>query len=59
MLLGVERLLPFDCQNTHEFWAKLMDTHFDANEYSLEQELLPKFFIILAGKINLLSNLLV
>ena len=43
MSLGVEKLLPSDCLNINEFWAIHMNTHSDAQEYSLEQELLPKF----------------
>ena len=43
MSLGVEKLLPFDCLNINGFWAIHMNTHSDAQEYSLEQELLPKF----------------
>ena len=30
MLLGVEKLLPFDCLNINEFRAIHMNTHFDA-----------------------------
>ena len=41
--MGVEKFLPFDCLNINKFRAKHMNTHFDAHEYSLEQELLPKF----------------
>ena len=44
MPLGVEKLLlPSDCLNINEFRAIHMNTHSDAHEYSLEQELLPKF----------------
>ena len=44
MSLGVEKLLPFDCLNINGFRAIHMNTHSDAQEYSLEQELLPKFY---------------
>ena len=43
MSLGVEKLLPFDWLNINGFRTIHMKTHFDAQEYSLEQELLPKF----------------
>ena len=43
MSLGVEKLLPSDCLNINEFRAIHMNTHSDAHEYSLEQELLPIF----------------
>ena len=43
MSLGVEKLLPSGCLNIYEFRAIHENTHFDAHEYSLEQELLPKF----------------
>ena len=43
MSLGVEKLLPSDCLNINEFQAIHMNTHSDAHEYSLEQELLPIF----------------
>ena len=43
MSLGVEKLFPSDCLNINEFRAIHMNTHSDAHEYSLEQELLPKF----------------
>ena len=39
MSLGVEKLLPSDCLNINEFQAIHSITH----DYSLEQELLPKF----------------
>ena len=42
MSLGVEKLLPFDCLTINIFRAIHMNTHSDAHEYSLEQELLPK-----------------
>ena len=42
--MGVEKSLPSDCLNIHEFQAIHMNTHSDALEYSLEQELLPKFY---------------
>ena len=58
MSLGVEMLLPSDCPNINEFRAIHMNTRSDAHGYSLEQELLPKF-IILAGNIKSLSNLIV
>ena len=45
MSLGVEKLLPSDCLNINEFRAIHTNTHSDANEYSLEQHLLPKFHI--------------
>ena len=44
MSLGVEWLLPFNCLNINEFRVIHMNTHSDAHEYSLEQELLPKFY---------------
>ena len=37
------KLLPSDCLDINEFRAIHTDTHSDAHEYSLEQELLPKF----------------
>ena len=40
---GVEKLLSSDCLNINEFRAIHTNTHSDAHEYSLEQELLPKF----------------
>ena len=40
---GVEKLLPSDCLDINEFRAIHTNTHSDAHEYSLEQELLPKF----------------
>ena len=43
MSLDVEKLLPSGCLNIYEFQAIHENTHFDAHEYSLEQELLPKF----------------
>ena len=43
MSLDVEKLLPSDCLNINEFRAIHINTHSDAHEYSLEQELLPKF----------------
>ena len=43
MSLGVEKLLPSDCLNINELWAIHTNTHSDAHEYSLEQELLPNF----------------
>ena len=43
MSLGVEKLLPFDCLSINEFRAIHINTHSDAHEYSLEQELLPQF----------------
>ena len=43
MSLGVEKLLPCDCLNINEFRAIHINTHSEAHEYSLEQELLPKF----------------
>ena len=43
MSLVVEMLLPSDCLNINEFRAIHMNTHSDAYEYSLEQELLPIF----------------
>ena len=43
MSLGVEKLLPSDCLNINEFRTIHVNTHIDAHEYSLEQELLPKF----------------
>ena len=43
MSLDVEKLLPSDCLNIKEFRAIHINTHSDAHEYSLEQELLPKF----------------
>ena len=43
MPLGVEKLLLSDCQNINEFRAIHMNTHSNAQEYSLEQGLLPKF----------------
>ena len=43
VLLGLEKLLPSACLNIYEFRAIHMNTHSDAHEYSLEQELLPKF----------------
>ena len=43
MSLGVEKLLPSDCLNINEFTAIHVNTHSDAHEYSLEQELLPEF----------------
>ena len=42
MSLGVEKLLPSDCLNINDIRAIQMNTHSDAHEYSLEQELLPK-----------------
>ena len=39
MTLGVEKLLPSDCLNINEFQTIPVDTHSDAQEYSLE----PKF----------------
>ena len=36
-------LLLFDCLNINEFRTIHMNTFSDAHEYSLEQELLPKF----------------
>ena len=43
MSLGVEKLLPSDCLNINEFRVIHANTHSDAHEYSLEQDLLPKF----------------
>ena len=43
MSLGVEKLLPFDCLSINEFRAIHTNTHFNAHDYSFEQELLPKF----------------
>ena len=43
MSLGVEKLLTSDCLNINEFRAIHTNTHSDAPEHSLEQELLPKF----------------
>ena len=43
MSLGVEKLLPSGCLNINEFRVINVNTHSDAHEYSLEQELLPKF----------------
>ena len=43
MTLGVEKLLSFDCLNINEIRAIHINTHSDAHEYSLDQELLPKF----------------
>ena len=43
MSLGVEKLLPCGCLNINEFRAIHINTHNDAHEYSLEQDLLPKF----------------
>ena len=44
MPLGVEKLLPSECLNINKFRAVHVNTHSDAHEYSLEQELLPKFY---------------
>ena len=41
--MGVEKSLPSDCLNINEFLAIHVNTHSDAHDYSLEQELLPKF----------------
>ena len=43
MSWGVEKLLPSDCLNINEFWSIHTNIHSDAHEYSLEQEILPKF----------------
>ena len=43
MSLGVEKLFPSGCLNINEFQAVHVNTHSDAHEYSLGQELLPKF----------------
>ena len=50
--------LPSDCLNINEFRAIRINTHFDAHEYSLEQEFCLNF-IFSAGNVNLISNLLV
>ena len=43
MPLGVEKKLPSDCLNISKLRAINVNTHSDAHDYSLEQELLPKF----------------
>ena len=43
MPLGVEKLLPSDCLNINGFRAIHINTHSDAHEYPLEQEIWPKF----------------
>ena len=43
MSLGVEMLLPSECLNINEFRSIHMNTHSNADGYTLEQELLPKF----------------
>ena len=62
MTLGVEKLLPSDCLNTciNEFRAihVHMNTHSDAHEYSLKQELLPKCHNF-GGEYQFKSNLFV
>ena len=55
MPLGAEKLLPSDCLNINEFWAIHINTHSDAHENSLEQELLPKFHNFGGDRICLFS----
>ena len=43
-VIGCREYLPSDCLNINEFRAIHINTHSDAHEYSLEQELLPKFY---------------
>ena len=41
-VIGCREYLPSYCLNINEFRAIHINTHSDAHEYSLEQELLPK-----------------
>ena len=43
MSLGVGKLFPSDCLNINEFREIHINTHSNANKYSLEQRLSPKF----------------
>ena len=42
-VIGCREVITHDCLNNNEFRAIHMNTHSDAYENSLEQELLPKF----------------
>ena len=59
MSLGVEKLLPSDCLNINEFRAIHIKTHIPMHMNIYKNRSYCLNFIISAGNINSLSNLLV